>query len=290
MDRLVGRSEEACSVGEMRDIWLRGVLEDRLCGCGEPFLACPFWTDVGEQAFGAWNRPEARRLHAERMRFDRPWTVPLLLSAMTTPTMQHYLDALDRLYRAIADVSGAQVIVDSTKIPSYAFLLHRIAALDLRFVHLVRDSRGVVHSWRKLVERPDAAGAPDLMIRYSPATSSVRYDLYNATADLVRRTDMPYLRLRYEDLVADPAARLAGVLEFGGLPPDVGFLGDETATLGPSHTVDGNPMRLVEGPLRIKADEDWRTALAPGSRRLVTALTAPLLWRYGYAGGRVPTT
>ena len=29
--------------GELRYLWQRGLVEDRLCGCGLPLSACPFW-------------------------------------------------------------------------------------------------------------------------------------------------------------------------------------------------------------------------------------------------------
>jgi hypothetical protein len=34
--------------------------------------------------------------------------------------------------------------------------------------------------------------------------------------------------------------------------------------------------------LRVAPDFEWHTAAAPAERRLVSALTAPQLWRYGY--------
>ena len=45
------------------------------------------------------------------------------------------------------------------------------------------------------------------------------------------------------------------------------------------------PMRFTTGRIRIRRDEQWRAALPPGQRRAVTALTLPLLARYGYAQG-----
>ena len=60
------------------------------------------------------------------------------------------------------------------------------------------------------------------------------------------------------------------------------FLDDGTAELRPNHTVDGNPMRFAEGPLRITADERWRTDMDLADRRTVSVLTGPLLRRYGY--------
>jgi Sulfotransferase family len=284
LDRLLGQVAGCFSVGEMRDIWLRGVLENRLCGCGQPFLSCPFWSEVGERAFGGWDERHARTLHSLRMRYDRPWTVPVLMMPGRWPNgLERYVDATAALYRAISDTSRAEVIVDSTKIPSYAYLLRRIEDLDLRFVHLVRDSRGVVYSWQKSVRRPDGTEQQDLMLRYGAASASGRYVLYNATASLMRRSSVPYTLVRYEDLVVDPSAFLERIIRFAGLQAaGFGFLDDGTAELRPNHTVDGNPMRFAEGPLRITADERWRTDMDRADRRMVSVLTGPLLRRYGY--------
>jgi hypothetical protein len=286
VDRLLGQVPGCFSVGEMRDVWLRGVVENRRCGCGEPFDRCPFWTKVGDVAFGGWDRSHAVELHRLRMRYDRPWMAPVLgARAVRSRGLDRYVDVTARLYRAIRDVSGAGVIVDSTKIPSYALVLSRIPGIDLRFLHLVRDSRGVVHSWNKSVVRPDATTRPDRMIRYGTASASGRYVLYNATAEALRASRVPYAFERYEDVVRDPAARLRRILDFAGMPDaDLGFIRGATATLAPNHSVDGNPMRFTQGALEIRADEEWRTRLDERDRRLVSTITGPLLRRYGYRG------
>jgi hypothetical protein len=122
------------------------------------------------------------------------------------------------------------------------------------------------------------------MIRYGHAAAAGRYVLYNAQADVVRRTAIPYLFARYEDLVADPRGELARIASFAGLSVEgADFLDDGSATLGVSHTVDGNPMRFASGTLSIRPDDAWRREMSPRDRRLVTSLTAPLLRRYGYA-------
>jgi UDP-N-acetylglucosamine transferase subunit ALG13 len=287
LDRLLGQSPDACSVGEMRDIWLRGVLENRRCGCGEPFDSCDFWREVGDRAFGGWRRDAAADLHRLRMRFDRPWMTPLLAGrSQLVGELERYVEATARIYRSIAETSGAQVIIDSTKIPSYAFILRRIPELDLRFVHLVRDSRGVVHSWQKSVARPDATAHPDRMLRYGPVAAASRYLLYNTIADAVRRTEIPYLFARYEDLVEDTRAELCRIASFAALPiDDADFIEAGSAKLRVSHTVDGNPMRFASGTLTIRNDDAWRREMSPRDRRIVATLTAPLLRRYGYAVG-----
>jgi hypothetical protein len=52
--------------------------------------------------------------------------------------------------------------------------------------------------------------------------------------------------------------------------------------LGPNHTVAGNPDRLGHGQVTIRSDDEWMHALPNSKRRLVTALTAPLLHHHGY--------
>lgn len=289
--RLLNEVPGYVAVGEMREGWLRGCLEDRLCGCGEPFSACPFWRAVGAAAFGGWDRSPVRDLLAALRRYDRPWAVPALLAASRLPRpvdLDRLLEALSDIYEAIRTVSSAEVIVDSSKLPSYAFLLRGVAGIDLRVLHLTRDPRGVAFSWQKRVRRSDAPGRVDHMLRFGPVPAAVRYAVYNAEMHLARSVGLPYTRLRYEDLVRDPARWLRFVIAFAGgkqAPSDLTFLTADGADLQVAHTVDGNPMRMLQGHIPIRPDETWRQHLPAAHRWVVTALTLPLLKRYGYPVG-----
>jgi hypothetical protein len=57
------------------------------------------------------------------------------------------------------------------------------------------------------------------------------------------------------------------------------------AELGAAHTVSGNRVRFLSGRVPIRQDDAWLAAMPTGQRRAVTALTLPLLGRYGYVGG-----
>lgn len=291
LDRLLGHAEGTVSVGEMRDVWQRGVIENRLCGCGEPFLDCPVWSKVGHVAFGGWQGLDVTRLVELRNTVDRPWFVPFLLLPALMPhglraDVQEYADAVARLYAAIDEVSGGRVVIDSSKIPSYSLIL-RLAGVEQVVVHLVRDSRGVVHSWRKEVQRTDATSGADLMHRYGVVPASLRYLFYNGLTQALGLRGLPYLRLRYEDLVREPLQALEDVADFAGLELGAALRTDleqHRTTLRPSHTVDGNPMRMQVGSTRIAVDDAWRSKLPGGVRRTVSLLTWPLLRRYGYLG------
>ena len=286
LDRMLGQVPGVFSAGELRDIWRRGVREDRSCGCGEPFGSCPVWRKVGEIAFGGWDRLDLDEVQALRESLDRPWSVPLLLGSRLTPSLDagvaRYVSILSRLYGAIAEATDARVIVDSSKIATFAMLVRQVPEVDLRTVHLVRDPRGVITSWRKQVVRGD--GKDDEMLRYGVWSASARYLAYNGLAHGLRPLG-PYRLLRYEDLLADPRGTVTKILSFAGVATHgdtLAYLRHDQADLAPNHTVDGNPMRLRRGPVALRRDDAWRTELSSRDQRIVRAITLPLGLAYGY--------
>jgi hypothetical protein len=295
LERVLGELPGVCSVGELVHLWRRGVLDDETCGCGCAFSACPFWSEVGLVAFGGWSRELAERMEELRPLVDRTRFVPRLLAPrLMRPALraalQEYADIWLQLHRALHEVSGGAVVVDSSKHSSLAFVLRTEPGIDLRVVHVVRDSRGVAYSWTKEVHRPEAgdeSGDETLMTRYSPTQSSALWVGHNLLFGLLRRTGTSTRLLRYEDFVAAPRSVLAELAGFAGLASDDGpFVDDATVLLSPSHTVAGNPMRFRTGPVALRRDDAWRARLPRARRLLVSALTAPLLARYGYLGRR----
>lgn len=275
------------NAGEVRYLWDRGMIQNRLCGCGRPFADCTRWQAVLSDAFGARADLDASRAAAEQASQTRVRHIPRLLASARRPTALPPPAAhgvrLTRLYASLAAISGASVIVDSSKLPSYGYLLERVPGIDLRVLHLVRDPRAAAFSWLRKKEQPDR-GTPGIMAPQGVVRSSLLWTLWNATTELLwRRARNRYLRLRYEDLVADPSAGLERVLAFVGLEGSVlPMIDGHTARLEATHSVAGNPNRLVHGQVAIRNDDEWERFMPMGHRGLVTVLTAPLLGRYGY--------
>jgi Sulfotransferase family len=293
LDRMLGQLDGVWSVGELVHIWQRGLKENNLCGCGRRFRDCHFWRRVGEQAFGGWDAVDVDEVLALQHAVDRTRRVPLMcLPALWPPyraRLRRYLDLLDRLYLAVRQVAGAPLLVDASKHASHAFLLRRMPGLDLRLVHLVRDSRGVAFSWGKLMRRREVVDAEALMATTTPLRMSARYLAHNALFHLLRRLGVPTLLLRYESLVRRPAAELHRVLGHAGRPPadgELGFIGDGWVELGTSHALAGNPMRFERGRVPLRLDEEWRGKMRRRHRLLTAGSTWPLLLRYGYLRGR----
>jgi hypothetical protein len=275
-------------VGELRFVWQRGLIANELCGCGARFRECPFWTAVGIEAFGGWDAIDPNELAGLERAVDRHRFLPYILLPSASPSfarrLHRYADILARLYRAIEKVSGASVVVDSTKDPPYAFLLRRVPGLDLYMVHLVRDSRGVAYSWTKQVKKPEAR-AEAYMHTYRPLHMGMRWLLYNLLFHLLGRLGVPRLAVRYENFVGRPRTELAGILAHVGedVRDDVfSFLTRDGVDLGVHHTVAGNPLRFRRGKLVLRVDDEWRTRLSRTDKWAVFLVTWPLLFLYGY--------
>jgi hypothetical protein len=301
LSRMLGRLPGFVAVGELGRIWDIGILRNVECGCGKRFHDCPFWNRVGQEAFGGWEAVDAARaaslrdeLVFKRRRLPNPLALPLILwpslSSGYRQKLEEYGQLLERLYLAISVVSEASVIVDSMKVPAHVYTVSRLKALDLRVVHLVRDSRGVAYSNVKWVRRQAAGGAP-YRARREPARTGMRWVWVNlAFQQLARR--VPSLFLNYESLVRSPKTELVRIARHAGMPVgegSLGFVGNGEVELGPDHLVAGNRMRLHSGTLQLRTDEEWRTRLTRSQRRAVSLVTLPLLRLYGY-GLRDPAT
>lgn len=286
LERLLGAIPGVATLGEVVHLPSRGLVDGQPCSCGHPLAQCPFWGEVGRFGFGGWDQVDGRGWQALQHRVDRNRHLP----ALAVPTgaafrrdLADHANRLARLYRAAAQVSGASVLVDSSKHASTAFALRHLPGIDVHYVHIVRDSRGVAYSWTKEVARPEADGAA--MATYKPVSAAAWWDAFNAMLTALRVVGRPLHRVRYEDLVDDPAPHLRAILRPTGLALGDGwdaFLGPDGAQLGPGHSVAGNPMRFRTGSIPLRRDEAWRTSLPAADRRIVTALTSPFLLAYGY--------
>ncbi|RYJ02970.1 MAG: sulfotransferase, partial [Actinomycetales bacterium] len=213
LSTVLGEVPGLVAVGEVRFLWERGVLQDRLCGCGSAFAECAFWTEVLDLALGTADREEtARRLGAELTERTRLRTVPGLLARRTPSAAADLEDTLGRVYAAIAAVSGAQVVVDSSKLPTYAALLGDLPGIDLQVLHLVRDPRAAAHSWRRRKHQPDL-GATALMERRGAAKSAALWRIWNGTLEKwCRDRGVDHRLQNYESFIADPPGETRRIL------------------------------------------------------------------------------
>ncbi|MGH9297924.1 MAG: sulfotransferase [Acidimicrobiales bacterium] len=294
LELMLAAEPDVTALGEVVHLWRRGIEQDELCSCREHFSACPFWGEVGARAFSGWDSVDLGRLAKLRSSVDRQRYLPLLAVGKLPPQMARaaaeYSELYSRVYASAHEIAGG-LLVDSSKHPSLAYLLARDPAVDLRVCHVVRDSRGVAYSRSRWVRRPEDPASQSFMPRARPLMAALSWLGTNLAFEVLaqrRSIGVPVLRLRYEDLLADPGGSLNKLRSFAGLeerPEVAGFLSGARQPAQVVHSVAGNPMRFSTAPIELRPDEAWRTKMPARDQGLVFALTAPLARRYGYKAG-----
>jgi hypothetical protein len=304
-------------VGELRNIWHEALEQNDPCGCGERFRNCEFWRAVIEKAFGSFERLDVREMLNMHRSMARERFTPMLMLLNRVPAdllgsklPRAYEDTLSRLYRSISEVAGKSVVVDSSREPSQALVLARIPSIDLRVLHLVRDSRAVAFSYsRRKAQFPndngsqrrkpvltssasrtlefDEDGVQRILRRQGAVASALWWNWRNAWISGIphlRRRRIPYTRLRYEDLVQDPRNAIAGVfeqLELG--EADLSLIDGPNVKLRVNHAISGNPVKFNSGGIALRIDDEWRRAMRERDRKAVGVITGRLMRQYGYS-------
>ena len=288
IDLLLNRVPGVVAVGEFRHLFGRALTDNELCSCGHKFHDCPLWSKVVKEAFP--DGYDKERIQSVVKRFNRLVMLPKLrnesrLNGSERADLELYRSTFAAAYRAVAKVSGAKVVVDSTKYPMHGWVLKGMPELDLSVMLLVRDPRAVTYSWQRKRLRPEVWWEKREMPRHNAARSALAWNLSNSlTVDLE-----PYVHdyriQRYEDFVEDPESELTDIASFAlgkriSLPKTL-----FTKQPRLPHTIAGNPVRIGSEHVKVKADDEWRT-MPLHDLLTVDALCAPGMIRYEYPLGR----
>jgi len=270
LGRLLGEVPQFVNVGEaaafLFNLEMRS--EAQPCGCGEPFCSCPFWTTIGlaipadVQDFGA------RCIRLRRL----PSLMLQQRYGRFNPNLQRFLMVVADTYTKIDSAIGHRAVIDSSKDPSMAYALSLILGIELHIVHLVRDPRGVVESWK----RPKG---------YLPKVGLWKalwwWWMYNLFSEFLRVLTRNYVRIRYEDFIENPKFTIEAIAErVLKEKVEAGFFLGRAAHVGIQHLLAGNPDKLNVGEIQIRQQPmiqmGWLKKL------IISLITLPLLYRYGY--------
>lgn len=290
LDVILGQVPGFFPVGEVRNLWDYGLVEGRPCGCGNPVTECSTWKSIFERGFSGGDAVSPARVASWRERYAQTKRLlPMILRGRGyrdsgDAGIRMYLEVLERLYHAIAATTGARVVVDSSKWPTYARLLDSIPSIDLYVLHLVRDPRACAFSWRRLKE----AEPGRYLDVQGPVYTTSYWVVWNPTIrHFFGSRRSRYMFLRYEDFVSAPRDTIDEILRFVDEDETPNpFVSENTVPISPTHTIEGNLARFQRGEIAVRADTEWRRKMSWGSRAVVTSMTWPFLLRYGYWGAR----
>jgi len=274
------------SIGEMGPVprWERPAY---LCSCGEPVYQCPFYLAIADHMGRAGVPFRTDRMQLRHTLSAAPRINSLLMGPLGSVNLSAWRDAVvsrtpwaqDRvkttLRRTEAFIagalaaSGARVFFDAHKSPHRIALLAQSARIRLRVVHLVRDPRA--QCWSSARRRETSLDRAAWSWRQTHRTIERHLEA----------TDVPMMRLTYEDFCRQPSAAFGQLCTFAGVPArDIPENFRDT-----DHHILGNAMRKPrDGRTTIQLDERWRDHLSHRDLRAIGRWTDALARRYGCHG------
>ncbi|MEA2555186.1 MAG: hypothetical protein QOI60_517 [Actinomycetota bacterium] len=204
----------------------------------------------------------ALKRHLRRMQIDEA-EARRRVTALVNPGVTDVVEAIFRVY---ADANGKRRWADKT--PGYVVTMPLLADLwpDAKFVHLIRDGRDVALSY---LDQP-----------FGPKRVPDAAQLWRRRVSIGRRNGAVlgpsrYLEVRYEEIVADPQARLAELCDFLDLrfdPAMLDFHERSEAVLPGKLDRWRGLFEPIQGGMR-----DWRTTMPRAMVRRFEAAAGALL-------------
>lgn len=195
-----------------------------------------------------------------------------------------------RMMQPLADArSLARALVEKT--PDHAHYLPMITTLfpRARFVHVIRDSRGVVASMLAASRATWGRG-------WAPRTSAAAAIKWYRSVRDARHDGLPlgparYLEIFYEQLLADPHTQTQRLYDFVGVDAAPGVLEGivEEQRFDRQKEIGGTPLAQIASPTKEppgffnsgKADS-WKTSLTLWQKLTIWRYTRRLMKELGY--------
>lgn len=156
LDMIIGTSPDIFSAGELTFITRSSIFEE-YCSCNERIVDCTVWSKIVQIWLDSSpiNLEDYQRL---RLKFERNKTTFRTLYAMVLPDKDFKVYCLTTrlLFEAIYEVTGKNIIVDSSKSPQRIAVLKRI--VNLKVIHLCRNAKGVLNSAKNSSKKDLKAG------------------------------------------------------------------------------------------------------------------------------------
>ncbi len=280
LSEVLGSLPGAVAVGELSGVW-REAASGGPCSCGENLDRCALWGPAlqavsDEHGVRRSDYASVAQLTALVLRTRNAQVLAGLghrAPSEWPDEVRRYVDITTTMLREIRRQTGAEVLIDSSKLPPGYLTASLVPGADVRVIHIVRDPRAVAHSELKTRHR-EGSDTDRLPPGRSVMMSAYYWTGFNLAVRRYANAASVYTRIRYEDFAARPHEASAQLARYLGLPASPGGHDGNVMQLAASHLAVGNPSRFASRKRVIAPDLSWQE-LSPHNRWLVTGLTAP---------------
>lgn len=279
---LLATHREIATVGELKATAM-GDVNTYKCSCGALLLECTFWQQVREEIanqgiefslanFGTnFNGGSALfrrliRLGSRSAVFSHSSAFLLRALPSCRTDLRQIIEQNRVLISVITALQNARVFLDGSKDPERLNQLLLSRRWRIKVIHLIRDGRGVVNSYKKH-HGVDVRCATGEWLRTARDCARI--------AGKVPRRDV--LTIKYEDICKDARAAVDRIFAFVGLDGD----SSSWPTVSPQMHILGNAMRF-DRDRPIELDEKWKSQFLASDLRIFDTVAGAYNRSRGY--------
>lgn len=295
-----------CTAGELKATNL-GNVEKYRCSCKSLISQCEFWKEISkrmeEKGFEFDVRHSDTSLRSIRSRYVQRLLKPLVRGPVLekvrdwllhlSPTWRkqapRWASRNTALIGSVAMQSGANFVVDSSKIAIRLKYLRAAADVKLKVIRVIRDGRGVALAYMNPSSFADAVdprlrgGGSGDESHAVPSLAMIdaarEWRRSNEEAEQVLKTipNEDWMCVRYEDICLNTREVMGNIYRFLGIRDDESYRTFRDI----EHHIVGNGMRLDDSN-NIALDERWRAELSPAHLEEFDRVAGILNRSYGY--------
>ena len=247
LEILLSNSSGIFGVGEVTHIFQDGFTNDAICSCGKAVSACEHWSTVRQKC--DWKETDISKLN--QLFIDIAWHTqfPKVASGLISGNQRKLFIKINKcLFQSSADISGANIIVDSSKYAGRALELARDFPRNVKVICLTRSPAGLVKAFKKT----DAAEQKPKSV-----FGTLYYYLYTIACFRIVTWILKsrVLRIHYEDMISNPEETLNRIESWAGIDlSETKNILKEKQWLEVGHIVTGNRLRR-QGRVKFRPGE-----------------------------------
>lgn len=196
---VLGNADQITTLGEMHQFFdhLSG---KKNCSCGKALSRCnQFWSEIYDQ-IPDQIKESINEINDFNIKMEKHKNIPLfILNIVNKNNFKRYIKVQEKIFHIIKDNVRTEYLLDSAKYIARGLLLNKSNEIEIKFIYVVRDVRGVANSFKKKVQTSKG-----------PISSLLYYNLINIFGEIVYRliSKDKIKKIKYEDFVSDPIEQL----------------------------------------------------------------------------------
>jgi hypothetical protein len=246
LDSVLNNTEKSISIGEFSRFWTRYIEGTSNCGCGKNICHCDLWSKIikeTELKFSISLGDIEKRIFQLRY-FKNFKNIDKFIN---DPEWREFCNLIKYVYQRIFEISESEIIIDSSKYPSWGYFLYKLNFTDFYFIHLERRLADVANSWKKIQLLPEYNYDVFMPVKSNFTILKSWIKIKFLCDKIKKEAGNKYIFVHYNFFCLHQNKFFARIESFLNI-----YLKKDDLKFKENHAIGGNPMRNNAKRLEIK--------------------------------------